>query len=143
MIEASGNLNLLINRYFIHLASLIHPFSSCLENLYDIPTITAFFLPCADGGGPGGAWLYGEGWGGRYDGWTDWEWLAGGGAAARGSARWVMAWQIAHLIDVAPGGNCNSVWQLEQFTNIIIFVVLRVLNSEKFGGFWLWRFCWN
>ncbi|KAL9277349.1 hypothetical protein ACSQ67_025102 [Phaseolus vulgaris] len=32
MMEDSGKLNLLMRRYFMHLASLMHPLSSCLEN---------------------------------------------------------------------------------------------------------------
>ena len=84
----------------MHLASLMQPLSSCRENRYEMPQITAFFRPCGDGGGPG---------------------VAGIGAAGklRGSAMWVMAWQMAHLIDLAPGGSCRGVWHVVQFTSII------------------------
>ncbi|ESW12741.1 hypothetical protein PHAVU_008G138400 [Phaseolus vulgaris] len=57
MMEDSGKLNLLMRRYFMHLASLMHPLSSCLENRYEMPTMTAFLLPWGLGGGPDGAWL--------------------------------------------------------------------------------------
>jgi hypothetical protein len=127
--ESCGNWNLLMRRYFMHLASLMHPLSSCREYLYDIPHITAFFLPCAFGGGPGGAWLYGDGAGGscgagECDGY--WE---GGGGTLRGSATCVMARQMAHRMDGAPGGSCNCAWQLEQVINI---------NMAGLVSFW-WR----
>lgn len=117
-IESCGNWNLLMRRYFMHLASLMHPLSSCREYLYDIPHITAFFLPCAFGGGPRGAWLYGDGaggWGGAWDCDGAWD---GGGGTLRGSATCVTARQMAHRTDCAPGGSCNCVRQLEQLMSI-------------------------
>lgn len=60
--EASGKLNLLTSKYFIHLASLMQPLSSCRDRLYDTAHITARLRPWTDGGGPGGGeWLYGDG----------------------------------------------------------------------------------
>lgn len=59
--DDSGNLNRLISKNFMHLASLIHPFSSWREYRYEIPQITALLRPCTDGGWPEGAWLYGDG----------------------------------------------------------------------------------
>lgn len=55
MMEDSGNLNLSTSRYFMHLASLMHPLSSFLVFLYDTAQITARFGPWTAGGGPGGA----------------------------------------------------------------------------------------
>lgn len=51
-----------------------------------MPTIKAFFRPCTLGGGPGGAWLYGEG--AEEDGGTGAVQLLGtdGGGTVRGSA---------------------------------------------------------
>ena len=82
--EDSGNLNLLINKYFMHLASLMHPLSSRLVFLYDTPHITARFCPWADGGAPARMWLYGDGdAAGGADGAT-----AGGGGGAWWWWRW-------------------------------------------------------
>ena len=131
--DSWGNWNLLINRYFMHFASLMQPLSSCLEYLYDIPTITAFFLPCAFGGGPGGAWLYGDGEGGG--GAWDWETAEeGGGGALRWSAMWVTAWQRAQRIAVAPAGSCRGVWQLEQFTSNGGGRIIMVMNERSRKG---------
>lgn len=62
-------------------------------------------------------------------------WLDDGGGAVRGSANCVTAWQIAQRMDRAPGGSCNGVWQLEQFTSIIMADLcayyLTNLNKEK------------
>lgn len=118
-IEDSGNWNLFIKRYFIHLASLIQPLSSCLEYRYDMPQIKAFLRPWAEGGGPGGAWLYGDRAGSCGCGGGAWS-ARGGGGTARGSAICVTPWHIAHLIDLAPAGSCNGVRQWAQFTNIIV-----------------------
>lgn len=143
--DSWGNWNLLIKRYFMHFASLMQPLSSCLEYLYDIPTITAFFLPCAFGGGPGGAWPYGEGGGGAWGREKDEEWDGdgdGGAGALRGSATWVTAWQRAQRIAEAPAGSCKGVWQLEQFTSIglIIMVMNEWMKNSKrvLLGFKVW-----
>lgn len=83
--ESGGKLNLLMSIYLIHLTSLMQPLSSCLDDLYEMPQITAFFRPWSEGGGPGGAWEYGDG-GGAWDG------MAAAEGVERGSgARWVMA----------------------------------------------------
>ncbi|KAF3967645.1 hypothetical protein CMV_008372 [Castanea mollissima] len=64
-------------------ASLMQPLSSCREYLYEIPTITAFFLPCTLRGGPGGMWLYSDGGGGTlHKGKVE---KGGGGGAGAGS----------------------------------------------------------
>lgn len=42
----------------------------------------------------------------------------GGGGTLRGSAMWVMAWHMAHRMDLAPCGSCNGVRQFEQSTSI-------------------------
>jgi len=123
--QSSGNWNLLMRRYRMHLASLMQPLSSCLEYLYEIPQITAFFRPCALGGGPGGAWEYGAGGGGA------WEYGAGGGGAweaggwgrPRGSAIRVTPWQMAQRMDSAPGGIWRGVRQWAQFTSMLYMVV--------------------
>lgn len=45
----------------------------------------------------------------------------------------VMAWQMAHLIVLAPGGSWRGIWQLEQFTSINM--AATSLNSrEKWKG---------
>jgi hypothetical protein len=129
IIDDSGNWNWFINMYFIHLASLIHPFSSCREYRYDIPQITARFFPCAGGGGgcphgPVGAGGCATPWG-------------GGGGTLRGSATWVTAWQMAHRIEVAPCGSCSGVRQPEQFISISMvdptnFSSLPLLFSSGF-----------
>lgn len=93
MMDDSGKWNRLMRRYLMHLASLMQPLSSCREYRYEMPQITAFFRPCGDGGGPGGA--------------------------LRGSATGVTDWQTTHLIDLAPGGSCKGVRQPEQLTSII------------------------
>lgn len=110
--EGSGNLNLLMRRYFMHLASLMHPLSSWREYLYEMPTITAFLRPWKLGGGPGGAWKLGEGPGTAY-GW---------GGRARGSGTGVTAWQRAQRMDPAPGGSCSGVRQLEQLTSMLLYM---------------------
>lgn len=95
--EASGKLNLLTSKYFIHLASLMHPLSSCRDRLYDTAHITARLRPWTDGGGPGGgAWLYGDGGAWR---WEDEEDCGGcGGGRDRGSATRVTALHTAQRI---------------------------------------------
>lgn len=111
--------------YFMHLASLRHPFSSCREYRYDIPHITARFFPCADGGG--GCPPHGPvGAGGGAKAW------AGGEGALRGSAIWVTAWQSAHLIEVAPCGSCSGVRQPEQ--SISINMVDRIQQISLFSS---------
>lgn len=115
MMEESGNLNRFTRRYFIHLASLMQPLSSCRENLYEIPTITARFRPCGVRGGPHGAWC-GEGIGGGGADEAAWE----GEGRARGSATMVMAWQIAQRMEGAPVGSWSWIPQPEQLISIII-----------------------
>ena len=119
----------------MHLASLMQPLSSCCEYLYNIPTITAFFLPCALRGGPGGMWLYNDGGGGTlYKGKVE---KGGGGAGAgegsilRGLTISVTAWHSAHRIAVAPAGSCNGVRQSEQFTSIGMVLDFLVILGPK------------
>ena len=117
----------------MHLASLMQPLSSCREYLYNIPTITAFFLPCALRGGPGGMWLYSDGGGGTlHKGKVE---KGGGGAGAgsilRGLTMCVIAWHSAHRITVAPAGSCNGVRQLEQFTSIGMVLDFLVTLGPK------------
>lgn len=40
---------------------------------------------------------------------------------------------MAHLIDVAPGGGCNGVWQFEQDTRFIIVEELEGFYNENWG----------
>lgn len=60
--------------------------------------------------------------GGGYGWWED-----PGGGSDLGSAMSVTPRQMAQRIDWAPGGSCNGVWQLEQFTSINIAVVVRLV----------------
>lgn len=117
----------------MHLASLMQPLSSCLEYLYDIPTITAFFLPCALRGGPGGMRLYSNGGGGGtlHNGKVEKGGGAGAGSILQGITMCVIAWHSAHRIAVAPAGSCNGVRQLEQFTSIGMVLDFLVILGPK------------
>ena len=119
----------------MHLASLMQPLSSCCEYLYNIPTITAFFLPCTLRGGPGGMWLYiDEGGGTLHKGKVE-KGGGGGGAGAvsilQGLTISVTAWHSAHRIAVAPAGSCNGVRQSEQFTSIGMVLDFLVTLGPK------------